>query len=148
MNSPSYFLNSFHILFSLLQSKQFLWQLYLPALRSLCDHSYPHQRHLGLHSLLDESESICLHHRNEILLICAELSRPWFKCWEKGGVSDGAAYAIIRTYIHGTLGVQGRERSSGSYLSQHPCLAPVHLPAYSKNTCPGLQQPALFKRTT
>lgn len=148
MNSPSYFLNGFHILFSLLQSKQLLWQPYLPALLSLCDHSYPHRRHLGLHSVLDESESICLHHRNEIPLIFAELSGPWFKCWQKGRISDRAAYAIFRTCTHGTQGGQGRERNAASYLFQHLCLALVPLPPCSKNMHPGLQQPALFRRIT
>lgn len=57
LNSSSYFLNDFHILFALLQSKQLLWQLYLPAVHSFCDHSYPHRRHLGLQSLLDESRA-------------------------------------------------------------------------------------------
>lgn len=124
LNSPSYFLNGFHILFSLLQSKQLLWQSHLPALCCLFDHSYPHQKHLGLCSLLDESESICLHHQNETLIF-AQLLWPWFKCSEKGRISYRAAYAITRTCIHSAWGGQGRERSAASYLSQHPHLALV-----------------------
>lgn len=133
LNPLSYFLNGFHILFSLLQSKQLLWQSYLPAVHSLCDHSYPHRRHLGLHPLLDESESICLHHWNEILLIFAELLGPWFKCWEKGRLSHRAAYAIIRSCSHSTQGDQRRERCVASYLCQHTHLVLVPLPPCSKN---------------
>lgn len=128
LNSPSYFLDGFHILLSLLQSKQLLWQSYLPAVHSLCDHSYPHRRHLGLHFLLDESASICLHHWNEILLISAELLGLWFKWWEKGRISHRAAYTIIRSCIHST---QWEKSEEGEMRGQLSVPAPTSCPGVS-----------------
>lgn len=101
-----------------------------------CVTTHPHWRHLGLRSLLHESESICLHHQNEILFIFAELSGPWFKCWDEGRISYRAAYAIIRTCIHGTQGGAGKGEECGQ------------LPVPALTPCPGASPSLLQKYTT